>query len=40
MKRKRRSKEQVISMFKAREAGVSTSDLARMNGVAEQSSHR
>ena len=40
MKGKRRSKEQVISILKAREAWLSAVNLAKKHRVAEQSTHR
>ena len=40
MKRKRYSEEQIISILKENEAGVSVRDLVRKYGVSEQSIYR
>ena len=40
MKRKRFTEEQIISILKEREAGMSVADLGRKHGVSEQSIYR
>lgn len=40
MKRNRHTEEQVITILKAHERGVSVAELARQNGVTEQTIYR
>lgn len=40
MKRNRHTEEQIISILKANERGVSFAELARQNGVTEQTLYR
>lgn len=40
MKRKRHTEEQIISILKEAEAGLSTADLVRKHGISEQTFYR